>query len=329
MLNPAQTYGVEIECYLPDGVGPVDAAQKITDAGIACRYESYGHSVPTQWKIVTDGSLSAHANGFEIVSPVMFGEGGLEQVRTVCKALTEMGAIVRKTCGLHVHFGARSWNIETFKSLLLAYRTFEPVIGAMLPQSRRDNTYCRELRRVTTPERIAQARTVRDLQYVLGSGRYVTLNLMPFFRQGTVEFRQHSGTVDGEKIVNWIMLCASLIERAKRGAPATVAREFYGSSTSVVVARMVNRPMGATLDEIVDALRQMGRNVQSVAIADICRKLNIELRRTREAHKVRYFAVQQAELPITIEGLATYAELRPDLVAYIRQRTEQFAQRAA
>jgi hypothetical protein len=42
--------------------------------------------------------------------------------------------------------------------------------------------------------------------------RYQKLNLESLERHGTIEFRQHSGTVDAEKAVNWVRLCTAFIE---------------------------------------------------------------------------------------------------------------------
>ena len=44
--------------------------------------------------------------------------------------------------------------------------------------------------------------------------RYHKLNLESLVRHGTVEFRQHSGTVDGEKMANWVMLVGGFVECA-------------------------------------------------------------------------------------------------------------------
>ena len=46
--------------------------------------------------------------------------------------------------------------------------------------------------------------------------RYVKMNFQSYTRQGTVEFRQHSGTTTFSKIKNWILICARLIEYTKQ-----------------------------------------------------------------------------------------------------------------
>ena len=42
--------------------------------------------------------------------------------------------------------------------------------------------------------------------------RYFKVNPISYDRHKTIEFRQHSGTTDYEKISNWILFLAKLVE---------------------------------------------------------------------------------------------------------------------
>ncbi len=55
------------------------------------------------YNFVHDGSVR---NGLEIVSPIMQGRAGEDQIDSVCKHAQENGAGTDETCGLHVHFDA-------------------------------------------------------------------------------------------------------------------------------------------------------------------------------------------------------------------------------
>ena len=44
------------------------------------------------------------------------------------------------------------------------------------------------------------------------SGRYYKMNLQSYSRHQTIEFRQHSGTVEFTKISNWILFLHNLVE---------------------------------------------------------------------------------------------------------------------
>ena len=54
-----------------------------------------------------------------------------------------------------------------------------------------------------------------DVQYHLtNQGRYKAVNIQSWMRQGTVEYRQHQGTLNGDKVVNWVALCDLFTQKA-------------------------------------------------------------------------------------------------------------------
>ena len=59
--------------------------------------------------------------------------------------------------------------------------------------------------------------SITALRILFRQNRYLKLNLEAFGRYGTVEFRQHSGTLNGEKAEAWIGLLVALVNSAKRG----------------------------------------------------------------------------------------------------------------
>ena len=125
-------FGVEIEFL---STITVDAAlMSLRAAGIRVEYMGYTHQTTPQWKIVTDGSC-----GYELVSPVLEGEAGLEEVRIAAAALEAAGAQVDRRCGFHVHFDASSMKLKAVKNLFKLWLKFEDVLDTFQPQSRRGN----------------------------------------------------------------------------------------------------------------------------------------------------------------------------------------------
>lgn len=98
------------------------------------------------WSCVRDGSLS---NGLEYVSRVFpANETGYVELAKCVSLLKKNGHKPDKSCGFHLHFNVvpkDAKSIKFLKSLLIAYLSLEPHIYAMLPNSRRTNTYCRRL----------------------------------------------------------------------------------------------------------------------------------------------------------------------------------------
>lgn len=219
--NANRKFGVEMEVMLRSTYGLIDAMRA---EGLDCEYEGYNHTARPHWKIVTDGSLSSHVSGYqgyEIVSPPLSGEAGLLQVKKACRALRAVQAKVNKTCGMHVHHDVSEVrDVAFFKRLIRNYRDSIQPIEAVLAPSRRHNTPGRSsyaaVWDTSAMRRIDQCYSVGELHGVLG--RYYAINLCALNRQGTVEFRQHHGTVDADKVINWIKFGQAMIDEAINGA---------------------------------------------------------------------------------------------------------------
>lgn len=218
-FNKNRTFGIEIE-----GISPVSKdilAHRLQQAGVRCQYEGYNHRLRNYWKIVTDASISEDRGtiGFELVSPPLRGVEGLEEIRKVCEALQQIGCRVNRSCGLHVHHDASDYTVEAFKNLYAIYIRFEAAIDELVSESRRGqrNGYCGSLGGETSLERVKNVREMYDLTWSVFPSRYVKLNCQSYEVHGTVEFRQHQGTMDGEKIVAWVVFTQMMVERAVAG----------------------------------------------------------------------------------------------------------------
>lgn len=260
-----RTYGIEIEAF---GMSMQVAAEAITAAGVACRVETYGHSAPRQWKIVTDGSVP---HGFEVVSPILSGEEGFEEIRKVCRALNDAGGRVDRRCGYHVHVGARGLEASDIKNIINRYSTFERDIDSFMPPSRRgnDNSFCRSLvgwsRHVGS--RFNSANTVDSVVRLMDS-RYYKVNLQAYLRHGTIEFRQHSGTINGEKAVNWVKFCLNFVE-------TSVVRMETVTSTSTSTTSTRRASTQAKYNRIVEMLRGNGATVEEISNAIGCSSASV------------------------------------------------------
>lgn len=258
------SFGVEIEVMAPQGMTGSVLASHIAANGVPCRAEGYGHATPTQWKVITDGSLSG-GNGLEIVSPPLSGEAGQESIEKVCAALARVGCTVNRSCGLHVHVNARNLSIAAMRKLAMLYCENEQIIDTMMPASRRGNAnnYCGSIRsldvqalaRATDARAIARA--IRREDY---TQRYVKLNFAAFWRHGTVEFRQHSGTIDAVKINVWVRTCLRMVDTAASEASQPVTVTVQQRPTNARMARiydlMMANPEGVTREQVAQMLNR-------------------------------------------------------------------------
>lgn len=244
--NPSLTrsFGVEIECLIPDVNRFLSLA---STRGLAVANESYNHHTRSYWKLTTDASVlprthqGVRYHGRELVSPPLSGEHGFEQLKLACEVLVEAGARVTRNCGLHVHLDAADLSAQDVMRIITGYTGARNAIDSILPASRRHNDFCQHYNNVAfdimnnTGQYLnywpTPCRTIQDIATRLTS-RYYTVNLQAYPRHRTIEFRQHSGSIEWRKISAWIRLCQSVV---------TTAREA--------------RPFGETLTDLLDNLR--------------------------------------------------------------------------
>lgn len=218
-------FGVEAEFY---GITPTMAIEALEAVGISVSFEGYTHAVMSNWKIVTDGSVSGagtgRGTGLELVSPILKGEEGLIELSKALDALHNAGAKVNTTCGIHVHVDTVGMNGMQRKNFFNAYVKNQLLMDRLVSQSRRNN------RNYTCPFSNSQAEHYANLaeQGSLGNSRYWTVNVNSFPKYGTLEFRQHQGSLSGKKVVAWVQL---LLGMAKTAQATTT--ETYTEYTSV------------------------------------------------------------------------------------------------
>ena len=201
------TFGVEIECY---NLSRTDLIYEAHLNGLEVRSEGYNHDDNEHYyKIVRDGSLTGE-NSNEVVSPILNGEKGLNSLRTLCSALDSVNAKVNRSCGLHVHIGAAAMTDEHYIRIFKNYKALEGVIDTFMAPSRRGNNsrWCHTLQGID----FSGCTTKRDIARAMNYDRYYKVNAIAYERHKTIEFRQHSGTTDYEKIANWVMFLAHLVE---------------------------------------------------------------------------------------------------------------------
>ena len=201
------TFGVEIECYNFYRNSLIEVGR---NNGLSVRSEGYNHDDNQHYyKIVSDGSLEG-TNANEVVSPILKGTKGMNSLETICKALAEVDAKVNRSCGLHVHIGAERMSDEHYCRLVRNYQRIERAIDSFMPNSRRanNNGYCHSLVGIN----FENCTTKREIAQAMHNDRYFKVNAIAYNRHKTIEFRQHSGTTDYEKISKWVMFLAKLVE---------------------------------------------------------------------------------------------------------------------
>lgn len=207
----AYTFGVEIECY---NAYRNYLERTFTEGNVAYRFEGYNHTdSKVHYRFVSDASLTGN-NTIECVSPVLKGsKKGFDSLKACCKALNDAGAKVNKSCGLHVHIGAANLTGEQYVNVFRNYQMLEAIIDTFMAESRRasNSRWCKSVRSIN----FVNCSSPMDVRMAMYDDRYHKVNPCSYTRHKTIEFRQHQGSTDFEKISNWVSFCAKLVKFSK------------------------------------------------------------------------------------------------------------------
>lgn len=217
-------FGVEMECFVNRGA--VRTAAERT--GMAYEYEGYNHrDGHSYFKFVSDASVRGMDDPIECVSPVLAGVNGKRTLKNACKTLNTAGANVNQTCGLHVHVSVKKMTAKQYCNVFVNYLMLESLIDGFMAPSRRNNEYAKTL--ANSRYGLMSATTIDGVRRALNGDRYHKVNPMSYNRHKTIEFRQHAGTTNYEKIINWVNFCGKLVVWSKSNrltAPVTSIDEI-------------------------------------------------------------------------------------------------------
>ena len=257
--------GIEAECIFGDM--PVD------EDGVPMAL----HHKPTGWREAYDGSISG--NGREMISVPTNGD----LLRNRILALEDWARLynvdVNRSCGLHIHFDATDTSWKDLRAIGLVMYKFEQYLFRMLPKSRTNSNWCKKVNMGF--KRLVECKSEREFVELwykedgmnrekYNDTRYHGLNIHARFYLGTIEFRYHSGTLNYDKISNWIMICNSVMETGLQLSrdDKFEHKEFYETLKTVPegyddfqAAVINNQSPNHTLREILDRMVQLDTKV--------------------------------------------------------------------
>lgn len=228
-LNSLKRYiALEIEVANADGSGHTQTI-----------LEDWGDSA------LEDGSLEG-GYCYEIATNPSNGDKFIEHIDDLGNALAKDGATANHTCGLHCHVDASDYKWFDVYKLCTLYCKIERALYDLVAPSRYSNHYSMpaylhyNFDGVVVKEfkqELLKRMYGRDFHNSYKDGmitwkndkkvwseknnkynqvRYYALNLHSFFYRGTIEFRHHHGTTNPDKMKNWGMICAHIIDYASK-----------------------------------------------------------------------------------------------------------------
>lgn len=152
----------------------------------------------------------------EIVSPIFkFGVRGWRQEVDKILAVLNDGdfrTAVNPSCGMHIHIGRgkQGFHVQDLKRFAAVALSLQGRMDKFHADCRRGNGYCESNK--GTVEGIARCRTTEELVRLLHEDhrgelvKYYKVNFLPVLKggMGTVEFRQHRGSITGQEIGMWV-----------------------------------------------------------------------------------------------------------------------------
>lgn len=241
VFNENRTYGVELEVVTGRQARTLATAinNEFRARGIeaTCTQQSYNHQVSSSWKIVSDSTI--RPRGWEVVSPILKGHEGREQIKAVCKALNDLDCETNTTVGMHVHHDARGLTAKQIGGVFGTYSAFQTLLNYGVSRSRRgiqwggynsiadwsrvtrDNDNYNTIgdginadTEFTGPRGMNMQNFITAIYRKVGMNRACSVSIgSSLSRHGTIEFRQHQGTINATKIWAWLLITQSIVER--------------------------------------------------------------------------------------------------------------------
>jgi len=178
----------------------------------------------TIWACKPDCSIE----GLEFVSPVLFGDQGLNEIKVFCADARRRHWHVNRYCGYHVHFDMTNENWKSLRSIAFAYYTTYDLWRHFVSDARANNSMC------GVPgyglSNIKQINGEEDWDYFVGGrDRFEFVNWRAYFVHGTMEVRLHDASLATRDILNWIKVHARFIDFVKDLSLDDLTEYFTGN----------------------------------------------------------------------------------------------------
>lgn len=203
--------GVEIECF-----GPLDnfeLAKKLTEAGLN-KYIQRKDDRSIEADYYDDDGEMLFTHELCILAQQRYI---YRIVKQVCNLLQKENFQVNKTCGLHVHLDMRSRSVKnSFKRLVNNQILLEDKVD----YARVDGEFCSRNKTTNINDILKyygkdDPIDDYDLEQDVQNERFLAINPIAYKKYKTLECRLHEGTIEANKIKDWIKLLIRVADGKK------------------------------------------------------------------------------------------------------------------
>lgn len=174
----------------------------------------------SKWNVVYDGSC-----GYEIVSPVLLGQEGYEEVVNVFQLITDqtiaqLDLCIDAKCGFHLNLGWNKFSNSDILKTIQYIRYLEPYLYSLVSPSRvsgsdgQPSYYCQSIRNIFSNQMIYSFKSNKSIFEKINSekGKYWAVNFQNYKGKGQrLEVRSHQGTIDESKITLWASIWMNVL----------------------------------------------------------------------------------------------------------------------
>lgn len=240
-----QRFGIEMEMT---GITREEAAQVIakyfgtTVKSKGTYYDKYAakDSKGRVWTVMYDSSITARRKNqsgrivsstseykSEVVSPILKYDD-LDDLQEIVRNLKKAGALVNKSCGIHIHIDGKKHTPQSLRRLVNFVVERQDLIYEALEIGNRGSRWCKKLNAdlldKLKSEKNLTKQMVEEIWYSpcndgyysginhehYNETRYHGINLHSYFSKGTVEFRLFNATLHADKIKAYVQFCLAM-----------------------------------------------------------------------------------------------------------------------
>ncbi len=168
-------------------------------------------------------------SGMEFISPILYGDEGLEEVEFFCDLASDKAFDVDDNCGYHLHLDVRDETTVQLRHIAYAYaKSYAAWRNLVSSYRANDCNYCHAPS--YSASSIKTCRRIKD--FMARTDRYNYLNLYAFERLGTVEVRLHDASLHAKTINYWVIAHTRFIDAVHDMTYAEIDALFDGDAGS-------------------------------------------------------------------------------------------------
>lgn len=178
-----------------------------------------GNNLGNYWKVIGDGSL--RNSGVEFISDPIWGEDINNALDTMQKLVEQSGNTpsFSKRTSVHIHLDVRTLDTVQLFNLLALVIIFERSLVEYCGGVREENIFCLPFYKAGASLKDLARIVDGDSDFIRvidATFKYSGFNIRPISKQGSVEFRYHYGTMNKERLKEWINIIYCLKREATK-----------------------------------------------------------------------------------------------------------------